>query len=61
MKASKAGNFPVVKFLEENGANINATTQDDTNTPLIHAAREGFLNIAKLLQEKGADVNGRNR
>ena len=42
-KAAKSGNFPVVKFLQENGADVNATTRDDTNPSLVHAAREGFF------------------
>ena len=52
-KAAKSGNFPVVKFLQENGANVNATTRDDTNPPLVHAAREGFFRWSYLLYQIG--------
>ena len=60
LEAAKTGNFPVVKFLQENGANVNVTTRDDTNSPLLHASRNGFYTMAKFLQEKGANVNARN-
>ncbi len=29
-------------------------------TPLMYAAKEGYLNIAKLLFNKGGDVNVKN-
>ena len=52
-KAAKSGNFPVVKFLQENGADVNATTRDDTNPSLVHAAREGFYRWSYLLYQIG--------
>ena len=52
-KAAKSGNFPVVKFLQENGADVNATTRDDTNPSLVHAAREGFFRWSYLLYQIG--------
>ena len=42
-----------------NGANVNAKDANE-NTPLIHAAHNGFDDISQLLIESGADVNATN-
>ena len=45
----------VVKYLVENGANVNVGSYYDD--PIIAAVRGGNYDIVKLLIEKGADVN----
>ena len=45
-----------VKFLIDKGADVNTCTNSGT-TPLMHAARLGYLEMCLLLMEKGADVN----
>ncbi|WP_342223953.1 ankyrin repeat domain-containing protein [Spiroplasma endosymbiont of Asaphidion curtum] len=49
-------NYLLVKFLIENGANINARN-NDRDTPLHSAARNGNFEIVELLLKHGADVN----
>ena len=49
----------VVKFLIQNGAQINAQNKYG-HTPLYNAVQKGFLEIAKYLIENGAQVDIRN-
>lgn len=54
--ACRDGNFRIAKCLVENGADVNAKT-DNGNFPLFIALADGREDIAKLLIENGADVN----
>jgi ankyrin repeat protein len=53
--ASDYGHLPVVKYLLENGANVNSTSM--IHTPLLAAAENGHLEVVKFLLTKGATVN----
>ncbi len=57
--ASMQSNFPAIKMLAEQGANINAK-DNDGDTPLHYAARHKQRDIVKFLLEHGADVNAKN-
>jgi len=46
----------MVKFLLENGADVNEKADDGT-TALMEASRYGYPEIVKLLLEKGADMD----
>ncbi|KAI1379375.1 ankyrin [Hypoxylon crocopeplum] len=52
--------LPLVKYLIETGADINAKKPGDNSTPLIFAAAEGLFHVVEYLLEAGADVNARN-
>lgn len=54
--AAKAGLENVVKYLVENGADVNAENKDLV-TPLHLAVHNGNLNVVKYLANKGVDVN----
>ncbi len=59
--AAGAGHFDLVKFLLENGADVNHTTSTNS-TPLRAACFDGHLNIVKHLVEVGkADYNIANK
>jgi ankyrin repeat protein len=47
----------LVKYLLENGADVNYQEEYWGYTPLMLACREGITEIVKILIEKGADVN----
>jgi len=47
-----------VKWLVENGADIN-TKYRDGSTPMFWAANKGYVEIMTLLKERGADVNAK--
>ncbi len=49
----------IIKFLIENGADINPKPNDDWNA-LMAATLRGHLEIVKLLLEKGANVNAKD-
>lgn len=57
MDASEFGNFDVVKFLVEHGANINAvaTSNGKVFTALTLASERKHSDIEKYLLEHGAD------
>jgi len=56
LNATIYNHFEIVKYLIQNGANINVSNGAG-NTPLIYASTHGYYDIAKLLLENGADVN----
>lgn len=56
---SRRGKLDSVKFLVENGANIEVKNKDGY-TPLIVASWNGHLEIVKFLVEKGANVEAKN-
>jgi len=58
-KAKKFGNKSAIKFLLEQGADINKENEED-ETPLFLAYKNGNGNIVKYLVEKGADINKEN-
>lgn len=49
----------MVQKLIDLGANIDAT-DDNGDTPLFEAAREGSFETVKILVENGADINWQN-
>ena len=62
LKECEKGELKIVKFLVENGANIEIKDNNGM-TPLSNACRGGYLDVVKFLIENGAnietkDVNG---
>ena len=55
-KAAYYGHLEIVKYLVENGADINAKDNNGW-TSLIHAAYNGHLEVVKYLVENKADIN----
>lgn len=55
----KDGDLPWLGFLLQKGARVDVK-DNQGNTPLIDAARSGFLDGARLLIAKGAQVNEGN-
>jgi ankyrin repeat protein len=55
--AAICGNLEIIKFLVENGADVNVKDFLFGKTPLFDAAHNGRLGIVKYLIENGADVN----
>lgn len=53
--ASYHSNFPVIKFLVANGAQLNDSSK--YGSPLMAATVKGSLDIVRFLLEKGADPN----
>lgn len=60
LDAAKDGNLDQVKSLIEQGADIEAKT-DNGSTPLHWAAASGHTDVANLLLEKGADIEAKDR
>ena len=56
--AAKVGSLSVVKAALENGADVNAKTNDGW-TALMYASYKKPIDVAKLLIENGADVNAK--
>jgi len=54
------GNTSVVKVLLELGADVNAATTQDEETPLLLATRKGDLEMVKLILDHKPDVTHRN-
>jgi ankyrin repeat protein len=54
-KAAEAGNIEAVKQHLAAGANVNAK-DEDSKTPLLHAAVDGHKDVVELLIAKGADI-----
>lgn len=54
------GHLKTAEYLIQNGADVNAITNDG-NTALILTADLNKLDLAELLMSKGADVNARNQ
>ena len=50
--------FTAMEWLLERGADIN-TRNDFTNTPLMEAARLGYLKMCEYLLSRGADLGAR--
>lgn len=57
--ASSGGHLDVVKYLVNNGADVNAATTGEMggNTALMEASTKGYLDIIKFLVDEGADIN----
>jgi len=52
----------VVKILLDNGADVNATTNDDNGwTALMIAADRNHEDVVEILLDKGADVNATDK
>lgn len=54
--AAAYGHLDILRYLVENGADINACS-DDHCTPLMIAIKMGHLNVATYLVERGAKVD----
>ncbi|KAF6237097.1 hypothetical protein HO173_004565 [Letharia columbiana] len=52
--ASRQGHENVVKMLLDNGANVNAPSGSQRDSPLWAASRRGHENVAKMLIAEGA-------
>lgn len=59
MIACKRGNFEVVDFLLDHGANPNSSGQNHNKSPLTIASSEGFSRIAERLVQAGAEINSK--
>jgi len=59
MLAARDNHLPVVKYLIEHGADVNAKDNDD-ETALMEAADNGHLPVVQYLVEHGADVNAKD-
>eukprot|EP00057_Strongylocentrotus_purpuratus_P018141 XP_011672615.1 PREDICTED: E3 ubiquitin-protein ligase MIB1-like [Strongylocentrotus purpuratus] len=59
-KAAAQGHLEVVQALLESGAEIDITTDDGGNTPLIYSVEGDEPAITKYLIGKGADINRGN-
>ncbi|UIP92258.1 ankyrin repeat domain-containing protein [Wolbachia endosymbiont of Anopheles demeilloni] len=57
MNSSKGENIQQITELIEAGANINAVTTVQKETPLHIAVRYGHKEVAELLLDRGANVN----
>ena len=58
-RAAYMGHLEIVKFLTENGGNVNAKNNVGA-TPTHNAISKGHLEIVKLLIEKGAEIDAKN-
>ncbi len=58
--AAFIGNLSEVKKLLNEGADVNATNNDNDWTALIGAALEGHSEITKVLLDNGANVNDKD-
>ncbi|GLT42368.1 hypothetical protein SLA2020_163710 [Shorea laevis] len=58
--ATTGKSFPVVRYLVENGANVNAADLSG-KTPLLYAATLGPKKLVQMLITKGADVKAESR
>ena len=56
---AEQGYLEIVKWLKEQGADINAKTADGY-TPMHSAASEGNLEVVKWLKEQGANINAKS-
>jgi ankyrin repeat protein len=56
MVASVSNHMHIVKYLVENGADVNAKN-DARESALLLTCREGHLDIIRYLVENGADIN----
>ncbi len=60
-KASRNGDYDRVKELLDNGADVNIINDNNNNnTPLHYACRNGCIKIIRLLIKKGANINSMN-
>ena len=60
MLPSYYGDYKMVKYLIESGADINAKDKNGW-TALMFAARNGYDKIAQLLIKSGADIKAKDR
>src|SRR5207253_11243319 len=58
--ATIGGNLPIVKYLVQSGANLEAKSPGGL-TPLHHAAYEGYLPIVEYLLKEGAHYTSRTK
>ena len=51
----------MVRFLVENGADVNDRSKDDLDAFTSRPLGEGDIEVVRFLVENGADVNARTR
>jgi len=56
LQMARYGHLPVVEYLVENGADVNATDKYG-NTALMEASDNGQLDVVHYLLDRGADIN----
>ncbi|CAH1800418.1 unnamed protein product [Owenia fusiformis] len=56
LRAAHYGSVPIVEFLIESGANVNAKNSEGLS-PLMRACEKGHLDVAQTLMDAGANVN----
>lgn len=59
--AAAKGHLNIVKFLVENGADVNLMEKIHNLRPLHFASRYGHLKVVMFLLEKGADLHAREK
>jgi len=57
---AKFGHCNIAELLLDHGADVNAHSDNEGNTPLHLACAWGHCDVARLLLEKGTDVTNRN-
>ena len=58
MEGAREGHEEVVKLLVEQGANINAQTEETQETAITLASCGGFLEVVQFLIEQGVEREG---
>lgn len=61
MWASQYGNNDIVKYLIEQGTEVNKTQNFNRDYPLVLATKQGNIDIVKTLIANGADLNIKNQ
>ncbi|OQY40357.1 MAG: hypothetical protein B6229_02025 [Spirochaetaceae bacterium 4572_7] len=54
--AVRSNHIDIIKYLIDNGADINAISDDRHNTPIMDAASKGLLDAIQILVNEGADL-----
>jgi ankyrin repeat protein/predicted membrane channel-forming protein YqfA (hemolysin III family) len=58
--AASGGFLEAVKWLLDNGAEIDARDEPNNSTPMHYAAQLGRIDVIRFLKERGADIYARN-
>lgn len=55
-EASSGNHIHIVKWLLDRGVDPNSSLKFSKMSPLMHAARRGFVTVCKVLMDHGADI-----